>query len=77
MGASKRLNVTFDLGDQPALVETLRRVALHDRTSQKAIVVEALSAYFANRQEDFALLDAANRTFAEWDNEEDKVYDSL
>jgi hypothetical protein len=77
MDAGKRLKLTFDFGDQPDLVETLRRVALHGRTSQKSIVVEALSAYFANRQKHSALLDAANQTFADWDNEDDKVYDSL
>ncbi|MFN0169735.1 MAG: hypothetical protein ACKV22_25210 [Bryobacteraceae bacterium] len=72
-----RLHLTFDLADRPDLVEGLRLLAARERTTQKAIVVDALQAYFAQRQENSLLLDAANRVFAEWENEEDKVYDAL
>jgi hypothetical protein len=37
----------------------------------------SLQAYFAQRQEELALLTAAEKRFAEWDNEEDRVYDTL
>jgi len=47
------------------------------KTTQKQVVIHALEAYFAHQQENGALLDAANRTFAEWDNPEDAVYDKL
>jgi hypothetical protein len=40
-------------------------------------VVDALTAYFAHKQENLAVLVAADKAFAEWDNEDDRVYDSL
>jgi hypothetical protein len=44
---------------------------------QRAIVVDALTAYFSQKRENLALLMAADKAFAEWDNEDDLVYDSL
>jgi hypothetical protein len=52
-------------------------VGPRERTTQKAIVVDALTAYFARTQENLAVLVAADKAFAEWDNEDDRVYDSL
>jgi len=69
--------VTFDFGDHPRLLDVLKLTAARERTTQKAIVVEALTAYFAHKQENLALLMAADKAFAEWGNEEDQVYDSL
>ena len=74
---SVRHQVTFDFRDQPQLLDMLRMVAAKRRTSQKAVLTEALTAYFSQRQEEMALLTAADRSFAEWDNEEDRVYDTL
>jgi hypothetical protein len=33
--------------------------------------------YFEQKQENLALLLAADRAFREWDNEDDQVYDAL
>ncbi|MBM3737736.1 MAG: hypothetical protein FJW39_18305 [Acidobacteria bacterium] len=52
-------------------------IMLTQKTTQKDIVVDAIEAYIAQKQESQALLDAANRSFAEWDNPEDAVYDHL
>ena len=76
MGTTRH-QVTFDFGDHPRLLDVLKLTAARERTTQKAIVVEALTAYFAHKQENLALLMAADKAFTEWDNEEDQVYDSL
>jgi hypothetical protein len=55
----------------------LRLLAAKRRTTQKAVLTEALSAYFSQRQEEMALLAAADKSFVEWDNEEDRVYDAI
>jgi len=55
--------VTFDFSDCPELVEGLRILAAREGSSQGAIVAAALRAYFAHRQENSLLLDAANRVF--------------
>jgi hypothetical protein len=75
--ASVRHQVTFDFRDHPRLLDVLRMMAARERTTQKAIVVDALTAYFSQKQENLALLLAADKTFAEWDNEGDLVYDTL
>ncbi len=75
--AGTRQQLTLDLRDQPRLLDMLRILAAMQKTTQKAIVVEALTAYFSQRQETLALWQAAARTFAEWENEEDRVYDAL
>jgi hypothetical protein len=76
MGTTRH-QVTFDFGDHPRLLDVLKMMAARERTTQKAIVVDALTAYFAHKQENLALLVAADQAFAEWDNEDDRVYDSL
>jgi hypothetical protein len=75
--ASYRHQVTFDFRDHPQLLDVLRMLAARENTTQKAIVVDALTAYFSQKREALALLLAADKAFAEWDNEEDGVYDTL
>ncbi len=72
-----RHQVTFDFRDQPQLLDMLRLLAAKRRTTQKAVLSDALTAYFSQRQEEIALLTAADTSFAEWGNEEDRVYDTL
>jgi hypothetical protein len=59
------------------LPDVLKMMAARERTTQKAIVADALTAYFAHKQENLGLLTAADQAFAEWDNEDDRVYDAL
>ena len=73
----KSVKLSFDFSDRPQLVENLRLQAVREGTTQKAIVIDALEAYFAHKLESALLLKAAERTFQEWDNEDDQVYDSL
>jgi hypothetical protein len=73
----KSVKLSFDFSDRPQLVENLRLQAAREGTTQKAIVIDALEAYFAHRLESMLLLKAAENTFQEWDNEDDQVYDSL
>jgi len=73
----KSVKLSFDFSDRPQLVEKLRLHAAREGTTQKAIVIDALEAYFAHKLESALLLKAAERTFQEWDNEDDPVYDSL
>jgi len=65
----KTVKMSFDFTDQPDAARKGR--------TQKAIVVDALKAYFADQLESTLLLRAAELTFAEWDNQEDQVYDTL
>lgn len=74
---ANRSKLTIDFKDRTDLVDALRMLATRDGVSQREIVADALQAYFSHRQENSLLLDAANRSFAEWENEDDKVYDSL
>lgn len=69
--------ITLDLTDNPKVIEMLRFVALQENTTQKAIVVKALEAYFSNKRESALLLRAAERSFEEWNSPEDSVYDAL
>lgn len=73
----KTLKMSFDFSDQPALVEMLRLFAARKGTTQKSILADALKAYFADQLESGLLLKAADIVFREWDNDEDRVYDSL
>jgi hypothetical protein len=73
----KALKLCLDLSDTPKVVQYLRVLSARRRQTQKAIVVEALQQYFARNQEDEFIRQAADRTFGEWDNPEDAVYDSL
>lgn len=50
---------------------------MQNKTTQKAVLIEALESYFSDKLESSLLKQAASKTLAEWDNEEDKVYDSL
>ena len=73
----KALKLTFDLSDQPELVELLRAYSLKERQSQKDVVIRALEAFFADKQESRILLRAAEQSFAEWENPEDEIYNDL
>ena len=73
----KSLKLSFDFRDQPQLVDVLRVQAARDGTTQKAIVIDALEYSFAHKLESTFVLKAAEQAFREWDNEDDKVYDSL
>ena len=73
----KTAKLSFDFSDSPELVEMLRVYATKKGKTQKAVVSEALQAFFADQLESSLLLRAADLTFQEWDNEEDKVYDSF
>jgi len=73
----KSVKLSFDFSDRPQLVEMLRVQAAREGTTQKAIVSEALEAYFAHKLESTFLLKAAETVFQEWDNEDDQVYDTL
>ncbi len=77
MAKNTALKLTFDLSDQKPLVDALRLYAVQNGKSQKEVVVEALEAYMAHRMENQALWSAAERTFGEWDNPEDEVYNGL
>lgn len=74
MKASK---ISFDFSDRPELVATLRLAATRSGKSQKEILTQALEALFANDQENLMLSKAAEKTFKEWDNPEDKIYDDF
>lgn len=73
----KAIKLSFDFTDKPKLAEMLRVHAAQENTSQKAILVDALEAYFADKLERSLLLRAAEKTFAEWNNEDDSIYDTL
>jgi hypothetical protein len=73
----KSVKLSFDFSDRPQLAEMLRVQAARQGTTQKAIVIDALEAYFAHKLESAFLLKAAEDVFREWDNEDDQVYDSL
>jgi len=46
-----------------------------ESNNQKSTVIDGL-ADFSQKQENRALLMAADKTFGEWDNEDDQVYDA-
>lgn len=73
----KTLKVSFDFTDHPKILELLRTYAATSGKSQKAILIEALEGYFSEKLETRLLWAAAEKTFAEWDNEDDEVYNSL
>lgn len=73
----KTLKLSFDFSDAPKLVELLRTRAAATGMTQKAILIEALKHYLSNSQEEEFILSAADRSFAEWSNPEDAVYDTL
>jgi len=73
----KSQRISLDFSDHPAIVETLRRVAVHEGKTQKEIVLRALEAYFSHQLEQTMMLEHGKHVFAEWDNEDDRVYDTL
>jgi hypothetical protein len=73
----KTLKLSFDFSDNPKLVELLRMNAAKTGKTQKAILVDALNYYLSNQQEEEFILSAANKSFDEWSNPEDEVYDTL
>ena len=73
----KSLKLSFDFRDRPRLAEMLRVQALREGTTQKAVVMHALEAYFAQTLESTFLLEVAEQSFQEWDNEDDQVYGSF
>lgn len=73
----KSAKLSFDFSDKTELVEVLRLEAARTGNSMKGILVEALESYFANRLENRLLTSAASQSFAEWDNEEDAIYDDI
>ena len=73
----KSAKVSWDFSDRPDVIDRLRLEAARQGTTQKAIVTLALESYLSHRLENERLLHAAGPAFAEWDNEEDRVYDDL
>ena len=73
----KGAKLNFDFSDNPKLVELLRLAAAKRGVTQKAILVEALSNYFSDKQDEEFILAAASDSFREWSNSEDEVYDTL
>jgi hypothetical protein len=67
-----RYQVTLDFDDHPRLLDMLKIMAVRERTTQKAIVIDALTAYFSQKQENLGLRMAADKAFGEWDNEDDQ-----
>lgn len=73
----KSKKVSFDFSDTPKILELLRLRSTQKGISQKALVTEALIRYFAQDQENEFLKTAADKAFAEWNNPDDEVYDTL
>jgi hypothetical protein len=73
----KTLKLSFDFSDQPKLVELLRVQAAASGKSQKAMLIEALNHYFSNVLDEEFIAQAANLSFAEWNNPEDDVYNNF
>ncbi len=73
----KTVKLTFDFSDVPQLAELLKIEAATSGKTQKALLVEALESYFSAKRENHLLWGAAERTFAEWDNPDDEIYDKL
>lgn len=73
----KSNKLSFDFSDEPQLVELLRVEAAKTNKTQKAILIESLKAYFSDKLENTLLYRAADKTFEEWNNESDSVYDTL
>ena len=55
----KTPKVSFDFSDRPKVVELLRAYASQSGKSQKAILIEALEAYFSEKLETRMLWKAA------------------
>lgn len=73
----KTYKATFDFSDSPQVLQILRELAVRKKTSQKQIVVDALGNYFSESSENSLILQAAEKSFSEWENDEDALYDKL
>ena len=73
----KSSKLSFDLSEAPELVRLLRLEAAQTGRSQKEILVQLLESHFAHRLENRLIEDAAAKAFAEWDNDDDRVYETL
>lgn len=73
----KKYKLSFDITDNPKLLDLLRVYSATSGKSQKAILIEALTCYFDRAQENDFLVSAANKSFSEWINPEDEIYDSF
>lgn len=71
------MKLTFDFTEKPELVELLKTYCLKKRQSQKEVVIKALEAFFADKLENRLLMKAAERSFSEWDNPEDEIYNDF
>lgn len=69
--------LSFDFSDHPEVVEMLRFQAAATHKSQKAILIQALEAYFSHQLESRLILSAAEKVFSEWNSKEDEIYNSL
>jgi len=68
--------ITIDLG-QPQLITFLKIESAQTGQPVKEIVALALQNYFAEKLENKALAKLSEKAFAEWNNTEDAIYDSL
>jgi hypothetical protein len=73
----KSKKLSLDLSDAPQFLDLLRLRAAQVGKTQKAIVLEALERYFASAQEDEFIASAANRSFVDWDNKDDEIYNTF
>ena len=71
----KSSKVSFDFSDNPKVLELLRAYATTSGKSQKAVLIEALEAYFSEKEETRLL--STEKAFAEWENPDDEVYNAL
>ena len=73
----KSLKLCIDFNDQPQIVEMLRIYAARAGLTQKAVLINALEAFFSDKLESSFLLSSADASFREWNNDDDRVYDTL
>lgn len=73
----KTAKLSFDLSDHPEVIEMLKIQAVTQGKSQKAILVQALEAYFSHQIESRFVLAAAEKVFSEWNTQEDEAYNAL
>lgn len=69
----KSSKLSFNFSNLPELLVMLKIEAKRQNTTEKAIIVKALKAYFADKFENNLLLAAAEKTFKEWEREEDSA----
>ena len=74
MGAGTR--ITADLGN-PKWLKLLKLEASQRGVKMRDVLISALETYFADAVETRSLLKAAETTFEEWDNPQDRAYDDV